>query len=84
AATLLTQNLFKHGYALGKLWGDLSALCLYNPPNLVRNALALERQKVGNMASSAGKSISQFRGSVIFHASNDDGIGESHLSCQLQ
>ncbi|MDQ5991856.1 HAD family acid phosphatase, partial [Providencia stuartii] len=26
AATLLTQNLFKHGYALGKLWGDLSGL----------------------------------------------------------
>ncbi|MDI7244279.1 hypothetical protein QML58_12730, partial [Providencia rettgeri] len=26
AATLLAQNLFTHGYALGKLWGDLSVL----------------------------------------------------------
>ncbi|MCV3089886.1 hypothetical protein OHF35_00740, partial [Escherichia coli] len=28
AATLLAQNLFTHGYALGKLRGDLSVLTL--------------------------------------------------------
>ena len=48
AATLLTQNLFTHGYVLGKLCEDLSVLNLFQAAELLLKA-AVSRQDAGRI-----------------------------------